>query len=148
MNEAEKRQALRQAPVPQMSQQLAEQLRFSDAKTHCRKQLESTPTSLPQWCFFLEMGARLKQLSPAMMECIKTLREHPGSDALLGQVWQEFEEQGGNTATLPPPYQLLLAELAWRQKQRKKVTAIIATLNASDWQHPRLEKLSRQLANA
>jgi membrane associated rhomboid family serine protease len=142
------RDTRRQAPVPRLSQQLAEQLRFSDAQTHCRQQLHSTPTSLPQWCFFLEMGARLQQLPGAMMESIKALREHPGSDALLGQVWKEFEELGGQTEALPAPYQLLLAELACRQKQRHKATAIVTALQASDWQHPRLKALSQKLANA
>ncbi|MCG8391941.1 MAG: rhomboid family intramembrane serine protease [Pseudomonadales bacterium] len=131
--------------VPQHCRQLAEQLRFAEAQAYCRERLRQAPASRPLWCFMLEMGSRQKQLDSTMKEAIRTVHEGNGNDALLSLLWQEFESLGGKRETLPPPYQLLLAELAWRQKRRKQVQQILATLQQQQWQHPRLDKLSREL---
>ncbi|MCK5886938.1 MAG: hypothetical protein KAG70_10650, partial [Alcanivorax sp.] len=97
------------------------------------------------WLFFLLMGQRQKQLDAAMKEAVKTLSAHQSNDALLGLLWQEYEFLGGDIRALPPAYQLLLAELAWRQKRSKLVREIVQDLEKKQWQHPRLERLSQRL---
>lgn len=134
--------------VPLHCRQLAEQLRFADAQAYCRELLRKTPSSRPLWCFMLEMGCRLKQLDSTMKEAIRSVHEGGGNDGLLSLLWQEFETLGGDPATLPPPYQLLLAELAWRQKRRQQVQQILAGLQKQQWEHPRLHKLNQALANS
>lgn len=131
--------------VPAICQQLAEQLRFDDAQSRCRQWLNNHPSSRPLWLFFLLMGQRQKQLDGAMKEAVKTLSSQQSNDALLGLLWQEYESLDGNIRTLPPAYQLLLAELAWRQQRRKRVREIVQDLQEKQWQHPRLERLSQQL---
>jgi len=131
--------------VPAICQQLAEQLRFDDAQSRCRQWLVNHPKSRPLWFFFLQMGLRRKQLDAAMKEAVKTLSERQGSDALLGALWQEYEFLGGDIRALPPAYQLLLAELAWRQQRSKLVREIVQDLQKKQWQHPRLERLSQRL---
>lgn len=131
--------------VPAICQQLAEQLRFDDAQSRCRQWLNNHPGSRPLWLFFLLMGQRQKQLDAAMKEAVKTLTPHQSNDALLGLLWQEYEFLGGDIRALPPAYQLLLAELAWRQKRSKLVREIVQDLKKKQWQHPRLERLSQRL---
>lgn len=131
--------------VPAICQQLAEQLRFNDAQSRCRQWLNNHPGSRPLWLFFLLMGQRQKQLDAAMKEAVKTLSAHQSNDALLGLLWQEYEFLGGDIRALPPAYQLLLAELAWRQKRSKLVREIVQDLEKKQWQHPRLERLSQRL---
>lgn len=131
--------------VPDRCLQLAEQLNYADAQALCRQYLTNHPKSLPLWYFYLEMGSRQQQLDAAMKEAMKVMSNQPGSDALLGQLWKEFEHLGGQTATLPPAFQLLLAELAWRQQRRQQTCELLAQLQNRNWQHPRLTRLSQQV---
>lgn len=131
--------------VPEACLRLAEELRFGDAQARSRQWLEKYPASRPLWAFYLEMGKRQKQLDKAMQDGMKTLNSQPGKAALLTWLWREYEELGGDTTRLPPPFQLLLAELAWLQKRPLVAKAIVSELQDKQWQHPRMEKLSQQL---
>ena len=92
------------------------------------------------------MGLRQQQLDSNMKDAMKKLNTLPASAGTLWWLWEEFERLGGDVATLPPPFRLLLAELAWKQKQVAKAKALVASLQQQQWQHPRLDKLSAQIA--
>ncbi|ERP88892.1 hypothetical protein Q670_04430 [Alcanivorax sp. P2S70] len=132
--------------VPESCLQLAEQLRFDEAGQRCRQLLEQHPQSRPLLGFFLLMGLRQQQLDSNMKDAMKKLNTLPASAGTLWWLWEEFERLGGDVATLPPPFRLLLAELAWKQKQVAKAKALVANLQQQQWQHPRLDKLSAQIA--
>ena len=131
--------------VPEACRKMAEELRFADAQQRCLQWLEKHPTSRPLWAFYLEMGLRQKQLDSAMKVAMKTLSNLPEKAALLAWLWGEYDSLGGDINRLPPPFRLLLAELAWQQKRTAVARAIVTDLRDQRWQHPRMDKLSRQL---
>ncbi|MZR61463.1 rhomboid family intramembrane serine protease [Alcanivorax sp. DP30] len=131
--------------VPEACLKMAEELRFADAQQRCEQWLAKYPTSRPLWAFYLEMGLRQKQLDSAMKNAMKTLSKTPGKVVLIAWLWKEYDSLGGDIARLPPPFRLLLAELAWQQKRTAEARAIVTELRTQQWQHPRMDKLSQQL---
>lgn len=131
--------------VPESCLKLAEELRFSDAQQRSLQWLEKYPYSRALWTFYLEMGQRQQQLDGAMKQAMKNLNGQQGSRALIGWLWQEYESLGGNIDRLPPPFRLMLAELAWHQNRPKIAKNILLNLQQQSWRHPRMEQLSEKL---
>ncbi|KGD66467.1 rhomboid family protein [Alcanivorax nanhaiticus] len=134
--------------VPEACLQLAEALRFADAQQRCRQWLEKHPSSRPLWAFYLQMGLRQQRLDHAMKEAMKAINNQPSKTPLITWLWQEYETLGGDIHRLPPPFRLLLAELAWQQKRGTVARNIIASLQEQQWQHPRMDKLSEQMGGS
>lgn len=134
------------APVPAYLQRLHESLAFDQVVKDCQGLLPKQPDNQALWHFYLSAAAKcgVPALDKAMSEALALLNKKLPPDALVADLLEDYASFGGDLSRMPPPFQLLEAEMHYRRRDVKRATERVIQLEKI-WSHARLNKLQEQL---
>jgi len=134
------------AAVPAYLQRLHESLAFDQAAKECQVLLPTQPDNEALWHFYFSAADKcgVPALDKAMRDALALLNKPSPADVLVAALLEDYLSRGGDLSRLPPPFQLLEAEMHYRRRDTQKALERVMQLEKV-WSHARLNKLQEQL---
>lgn len=132
--------------VPAYLRRLNEALAFAQVLKESKLLLTEQSDNQALWHFYFDAARKCGNaaLDQAMREALSLLNNAKPKDALVSALLEDYHSGAGDMTRLPPPFQLLEAELHFRRRDlhlaRKRVMALEKV-----WSHARLKRLQEQL---
>lgn len=132
--------------VPAYLRRLNEALAFDQVMKESQLLLADQSDNRALWHFYFDAARKCgtAALDQAMREALSLLNNPKPKDALVSALLEDYHSGAGDTTRLPPPFQLLEAELYFRRRDlhlaRQRVMAL-----EKIWSHARLKTLQERL---